>query len=245
MKKITLINYYLTISFLFLSFESISAENAPVFEGDAIKTHLSDASKLNRKRALDYSKLSDGQSLALSYELIAMEHLGLLLTKSLDDKARKYGDKGVGLFHQDLVDMKLTPIFRNTFVNNDNPTKRIHLKVNEFKNRWLILIKNDDLDALYQELVETLEKGKLSSKNQNCLTRHFVESIAKGLFNLEKHRLNAQEVNLDDPKELLLKFIKLQITTLNWAYSLDKRAFFLQQKNIPIFCQDVPPIDFK
>ena len=245
MKKFTLFSILPFFIIATYSQQSISAENDPIFKGDAIKVHLKDASKLNRERAFQYTKLSKGQSLALSYELITMENLAVFFTKILDYKAREYGKKGVSLFHEDLVDMKLTPEFRSTFLNDEFPKQRMLLDIKGLRNQWMEYIRNDELDILYKELLEILDNGRLSYKNQNCLTRHFVESIARGLFNLEKHRAKAHEVNLNDPKNISMEFIELQLASLSWAYSLDKRAYKLQQQNIPIFCQDVPPIQYK
>lgn len=243
MKKLNIFTF-LFITHFTLAFQCWG-KSTTTYEGDAIKKHLKDASQLNRKRAFAYSKLSRGQSIPLTYELITMENLAVIFTKFLDYKAREYGKKGIGLFHLDLVDMKLTPEFKTTFLNNDFPKQRMILDIKGLKNQWIEYIQKDELDVLYKELLEILDNGRLSIKNQNCLTRHFVESIARSLFNLETHRLKAHEQNLEDPIKLSLEFVELQITSLSWAYSLDKRAFPLQQKNIPIYCQDVPPIQYK
>jgi hypothetical protein len=245
MKKYTFSSFFVLFFIATISLQDLRAESEPVFKGDAIKIHLKDASKLNRERAFKYAKLSKGQSLALSYELITMENLAVFFTKILDYKAREYGKKGVGLFHQDLVDMKLTPEFRSSFSNNEFPKQRMVLDIKGLRNQWMDYVRNDELEILYKELLEILDNGRLSYKNQNCLTRHFVESIARGLLNLEKHRTKAQEVGLNDPKDISIEFIELQLASLSWAYSLDKRAYKLQQQNIPIYCQDVPPIQYK
>jgi hypothetical protein len=57
--------------------------------------------------------------------------------------------------------------------------------------------------------------------------------------------MKAKINNLDDPKPLLVSFIKIQLHSLGWAYSLDKRAFEIQNKyGVPLFCQDVPVIQY-
>ncbi len=233
---------YLFLSILLLANVSF-AKNSK--ETDAIKIHLKDATKINRARALPYAKLTKGKSIALSYELITMENLAMIYANFLDKKARPYVENGVQLFHADLVDMKLTPKFEGNFKNNEFPKERMAIDVKGLKRQWLLYLEDDQLEKLYLELVEILDEGRLSYKNQNCLTRHFVESIARGLHNLESHQILAAQKKLPDPKKLSLKFIKLQINSLSWAYSLDKRAFPIQQENVPIFCNDVPPISYK
>lgn len=224
---------------LFLSAQSLFARELP------IRIHLRDATKLNHERTFKYAKLTDGKSYALSRELILMEELALLATLHLDLKATSYIEKGVHIFKDDLIDMALTPTFKEHFEDNLAPTEHIQLDIKKLEKSWLALIKKDQLDTLYNEAVDMLDHGNLKEKNQNCLARHFVESVARGLLNLETHREKAKNHDLEDPKSLALSFISIQIRSLSWAYSLDRRAFPIQKENIPLFCQDVPVIPYK
>jgi hypothetical protein len=210
-----------------------------------IKRHLVDASKINQQRKPLYELLTEGKSNRLSNELILMEKLALLVTGHLDQSAKEYLNHGVMLFEHDLVDMKYTPTFKASYENNQIPSERINLDIKNLRKHWLKLIRKDDLDSLYRETVELLDQKELSATNQNCLTRHFVESIARFIKNIEEHQMKAKINNLDDPKPLLVSFIKIQLHSLGWAYSLDKRAFQIQNKyGVPLFCQDVPVIDY-
>lgn len=210
-----------------------------------IKRHLSDASKINQERKPLYELLTEGKSKRLSNELILMEKLAFLITGHLDQSAKEYLDQGVMIFEHDLVDMKYTPSFKETYENNQRPTERIKLDIKNLRKHWLNLIRNDELDTLYFEAVELLDEKALSATNQNCLTRHFVESIARFIKNIEEHQMHARVKNLADPKPLIVSFIKIQLHSLGWAYSLDKRAYEIQNNyGVPLFCQDVPVIDF-
>lgn len=209
-----------------------------------IRKHLTDATALNRQRAPLYAELTSNNSLPLSYELIAMENLALLVTLRLDLKAKKYLKAGVGLFHDDLVDMALTPAFSARFDNNQAPTQRITIQTKWLRKKWKNLVNQDDLQSIYNEAVNILDHGDLLETNQNCLTRHFVESIARSILNHEGHRAKAQGLGLEDPQPILISFLKIQINSLSWAQSLDRRAFPIQQKNVPFFCKDVPSIDY-
>ncbi len=211
----------------------------------AIKKHLTDATKLNRERAFLYARESKGTSLPLSYELIAMENLAVFVTYHMDKKAKIYMENGIGLFNDDLVDMKLTPNYQPTFQDNNSPKNRVSLNIKNIKAKWKRDLKDGHLNDIYMDAVILLEHGELKELNQNCLTRHFVESIARSLLNHEGHREKAKLMGLEDPQPLLLSFLKTQIATLSWAYSLDKRAYAIQTKNIPLFCQDVPAIPYK
>lgn len=210
-----------------------------------IDTHLREATKLNIKRAKYYARLSQGKSLPLSYELIFMEKLAKVVTDVMDHKAKVYRRAGLALFQDDLIDMKLTPEFSPTFGEVGPPIEKIRFDLNVIRHKMLDLLEEDNLSEIYKLSVELLEEGPLKETNQNCLTRHFVESIARSVFNHENTREKARDLGLDDPKHVLLKFLKTQIINTRWAYSLDKRAFAIQQDNIPLFCQDVPAIPYK
>lgn len=211
-----------------------------------IRKHLVDATKLNQKRAFRYAKLTESKSLPLSYELILMERLALLATHRLDVSAQKYLKNGIPLFHEELIDMKFTPAFSSSFPANESPTERIEIEVNMLIKRWLELLESGQVELIYSDAKELLEQGKLAPINQNCLTRHFVESIARTIWLMDRHYTDSLKLGLKDPRPLSLKFTKLQIRSLKWAYSLDKRAYPLQHKyRVPLFCQDVPVIPYQ
>lgn len=235
------------LSFLFIlkTFANVQ-ESHTLLPYLPIRKHLIDATKLNQKRAIRYAKLTKNKSLMLSYELILMERLALLATHQLDLGAQKYLKKGIPLFHEDLIDMKLTPSFSASFPANEFPGERIEIDINKLIDRWLKLLKSREAELIYSEAKELLEQGKLAQINQNCLTRHFVESIARTIWLMDRHYTDSLKLGLEDPRELSIKFTKIQIRSLKWAYSLDKRAYPLQhQYRVPLFCQDVPAIPYQ
>ncbi len=210
-----------------------------------IRKHLTDATKINRARAPLYARQTKMRSLPLSYELIAMENLAAAVTIKLDLKAKKYLSKGVGLFNDDLVDMALTPTYSQNYEQNNAPLVRVNFDTSTLRKKWIGYVEAQNLTQIYHEADHLLENGDLKDNNQNCLTRHFVESIARSVLNHEGHREKSEKLGLEDPKGILISFLKLQINSLFWAQSLDRRAFVIQKENIPLFCQDVPVIDYK
>lgn len=211
----------------------------------AIRRHLHEATQLNLKRAPLYAKLTNNKSFPLSQELVLMESLSKALTFNIDRKANTYMEKGIKLFDDDLVDMSLTPDFQNHFPNNEKPISQINLTMEPYIKSWMKAVDENHLDSLYEEAIVLLNAGVLKHKNQNCLARHFVESIARSIMNQEMHREQARSKSMNDPKPLLDKFLKIQIFGLRWASSLDRRAYTIQASGIPIFCQDVPPIQYE
>lgn len=210
-----------------------------------IRKHLKDASTLNKTRAPLYAKLTKNKSLVLSYELILMEELALFATNRLDLLALPYLKNGIPLFHEELIDMKETPQFRPRFLDDQFPIERKNIDIGTLKRDWLKHIEDEEYSSILEKARELLDFGALAATNQNCLTRHFVESLARTIWLMDKHYTDSLRLGLKDPRPLSVKFVKIQLKTLNWAYSLDKRAFPLQQEGIPLFCQDVPAIPYK
>lgn len=211
----------------------------------AIRRHLHDATQINQKRAILYAELTNNKSFPLSQELILMESLSKLITYKIDKKANKYMEKGIKLFDDDLVVMSFTPEFKTHFPKDERPTTRVEITMGPYSKSWKKAVDENDLDFVYSEALTLLNVGVLKHKNQNCLTRHFVESIARSIMNHELHRDKARLTSLEDPKPLLDKFLKIQIFGLKWASSLDRRAYPIQAKGVPLFCQDVPPIVYE
>jgi hypothetical protein len=141
--------------------------------------------------------------------------------------------------------MKKTPDFLPNFEDNLAPTHKIKIDTKSLTKKWIRKIKQDELHSVYQDAVILLNTGSLKEINQNCLTRHFIESIARSLRHYEGHREKAHLLGLDDPKNILLSFLKIQIRSLVWAQSLDKKAFDIQKMNVPLFCRDVPHVPYE
>ncbi len=220
------------------------SHNVPIIDRP-IRHHLKEAVKINLDRFSRYSEISDGDSIKISSELIFYERVAPFLTKSLEKKARAYHAHNIGIFHEDMIDMALTPAFRGYFSPAEIPGDHISIPMKEFSDKWRDLLKNEKSDELYQSIVFELDEGLLKDKNQNCLSRHFTESIARSLMLLKKYQKAAVEANLPDPKNLMSEFIIYQIASLKWTYKLDSRAYPLQKKGIAIICDDVPVIPYK
>lgn len=230
----------------FLLFIAFNLASTLVYSKDfAIRRHLHDATQINQRRTKLYAELTNNKSFPLSQELILMESLSKVITYKIDEKANKYMEKGIKLFDDDLVDMSFTPEFKTHFPNDERPKTRVEITMAPFSKSWMKAVDEGDLDVVYSEALTLLNVGVLKHKNQNCLTRHFVESIARSIMNQELHRDKARVISLEDPKPLLDKFLKIQIFGLKWASSLDRRAYAIQANGVPLFCQDVPPIVYE
>jgi hypothetical protein len=76
----------------------------------------------------------------------------------------------------------------------------------------------------------------------NCLTRHFLESIARAAALAPKQNALAR-AKLGVPSlEISRQFILSHLAVLKIARQIDAMAAPLQSAGVPIVCQDVPPI---
>ncbi len=89
----------------------------------------------------------------------------------------------------------------------------------------------------YQELLVQAEKELKrleETPSYFCVTRHFLESIARASY-------YAQNYN-QEQRVISNLYIKMQIFGMRAASVLDEKAAPLQEKGIAILCQDIPKI---
>lgn len=211
---------------------------------NAIQKHISEAIKHNENVSALYSQLSNGESNRLSFNLISMEKASSFLIKSIELKSRFYQIKGVNLLCDELASMNNLPVFQNYLTNEKRPNQFYKYDFKNYNKNLKLFIQNDQMDEAYQFTADELQKLD-EAPNQLCLTRHFLESIARTIKLSQGHRNEALKLGLPDPLKLIQKFIKFQSNGLIVTHLLDLQAFPLQKKGLMIYCQDVPVIDWK
>lgn len=210
----------------------------------AIKKHINEAIAHNKRMAKIYSKLSDHDSEKLSYTLITLEKISKLFVHSIEKEAKLYHVHNIPVLCEEVPPMDSLPEFQErapeelrpkTFYNYDRKTLSDSLKKLMDQNKF-----QDAYDLVAKDLYE-LE----TIPNQQCLTKHFLESIAYSLKLSETRRAEAAQAGLPDPMPLIKKYISLQRGALFLTAYLDKQAFPLQKDGLLIYCQDVPPTNWK
>ena len=207
----------------------------------AISNHIKEAIHHNSEVLPYYNNLSSGRSDIISRSLIGLEYYSLLEVISVEKEALYYQKNGVPLLCDELADMSNLAPFRNDFITPVSIKKFQSFLVSEFINSLKSFIIHEDLELAYQSLAKKIRQLE-SAPHQLCLTRHLMESIARTIMLSDHHRQMAINKNLNDPKELIKKFLLLQLKGLKFTYQLDRQAFPLNLEGIPLFCQDVPPI---
>jgi hypothetical protein len=136
------------------------------------------------------------------------------------------------------------PVFTKKLPPSLTPKHFFQYDPFDFNKQLEELLENESFEIAYQKIGSVILELE-SLPNQACMTRHLLESMASTLLLLDSHRLQAASENLPDPKELILKFVHVQMKMLTSSYFFDKSSFSIQSKGIPIFCQDVPVIKWK
>lgn len=219
-----------------------AAERTDCFK--AINKHITEAIEHNKEVGKLYSNLSDGESERLSFALITSERISRLLIKNIEKESRIYQENGIPLLCDELAHMKDVPAFRESLPENLRPQKLLKYDYKALSKILKNKMKDNLLDEAYEAV--SLDLYKLEEEPyQQCMTRHFLESIARTIKLSTVHRNEALKLGLPDPINVIKKFIKLQRSGLFLTHYLDNQAFPLQQKGLLIYCQDVPPIDWK
>ena len=234
----------ITLVLLFLSFTSSAFAKANNHCFNAIQKHISEAIEHNKSVTHLYSELSNGESNRLSFTLINLERITKVLVRKIDSESRLYQENGISLLCDELADMKNVPAFQDSLPYELRPVKFYQYDYKNLTTKLNKLLSNDKIDEAYQTIaidLQNLEKAPY----QQCLTRHFLESIARTLKLSDQHREDALKINLPDPLNIIKKFISLQQRALALTNYLDKQAFPLQRDGILIYCQDVPAIEWK
>jgi len=210
----------------------------------AITKHINEAIVHNKKNATLYSKLSDRESEKLSYTLITLEKLSKFFVHSMEKEARLYHENNIPVLCEEVPLMNDLPEFQErapehlrpqTFYSYDRKSLSHSLKNLMDENKF-----QEAYDLVTKDLYE-LEKFP----NQQCLTKHFLESIAYSLKLSDIRRTEAEKAGLPDPMPLIKKYISLQRGALFLTAYLDKQAFPLQKDGLLIYCQDLPAINWK
>jgi hypothetical protein len=210
----------------------------------AIQKHISSAIKHNQKVAPRYAELSNGDSRFLSTALIQLEKISLFFAKKMDRESRFYQERGIPLLCDELIDMNQLPPFQDQLPEASRPVHFYHYDYKKMNRNLKDFIKENRLNDAYQEIAYDL-KTLDDYPYQWCITRHFLESIARTIMLSLGHRAQAQKLGLPDPINVIKKFVALQRRALPLAQYLDTKAFPLQKQGLLIYCQDLPVIPWE
>jgi hypothetical protein len=202
--------------------------------------HLREALELNRKRAPLYAALTGGESQPISRSLIRMEWMLIPVARWYDRRARPYHEGGVPLLEDVFVSMSETPDFaefrepqpRQPAIRLDGPA------IGRGVRRAFVELGFAGAAARLEEELRCLEE----EPSFHCMTRHLLESTLRISLLAPLHARAATARGLPSPIALFRQLIRIHLWGIPSAVRLDRRAAPIQQRGVPILCQDVPPI---
>ncbi len=226
------------LAILFINFSSAFAHS------QCFKKHISDAINLNETRKEIYAKYTHGKSLALSNKLIHFEKSMLFQSWFADAWSNYFHFKSIPVICNDLIDMKYTPKLPNELPLKEAPSAAAFININYKKMKLdLESALALGLDEVYATASFYIPKF-LAEQRLNCMTRHFLESIAVFSKNGEAYIQNADFFTKQQLRLFLRQIIKSHISYLKTANELDQSAREFQIQGIPILCHDIPPIPY-
>lgn len=228
----------------------ISATAADLNSSECFKAHLTEARDLNQKRRPLYARASQGRSQSVSKALIQMEEQMLFFSSLLmnfDRMSRPYLEKGISITCDAYVPMSKTPKF--LFQDPRGPLSPAEREAaprakEVIKMKRLEAAFDQSLDLFARELdwqIHQLEK----EPRLNCLSRHFLESMARIARLAPLHETAAKKAGLESPTFIHRRMIRGHLLFMKTAISIDEEAKALQVEGLPIICRDVPPIPYR
>lgn len=203
--------------------------------------HISEAIKINQERRSLYAELTQQQSHPISHAIIQME-LNLLDTGYLADFiALFFQGAGIPILCDEYVSMDLVPNFK-TEADKPWPLLKNYKRVGIQKLKTDLEYANNRKD--FAEVLTRAQRWlnfMAQEPQYNCLTRHFIESIARAAALAPQHNAKAAKRGLST-LEISKRFISAHLELLSQSQNIDQLAAPIQASGVPIICQDIPVI---
>lgn len=204
--------------------------------------HLLEAIKINYQRRKLYSSITSGRSNKISILMIGLEVLSLPTSMWLDSEGKKWQKLGIPLMAYEFIPMDQTPCFKNTFPFEIEKLDSLP----PFEVNALIKLLTQEMKLRNYEQLIKLSDEKLRELAQwphvHCMKRHILESLIRCANLTIMHLKRAQELTLIFDLKASHFLLDGHIKSLLGSHYIDKLAFPLQNKGVPIIFQDVPHV---
>ena len=198
---------------------------------------------MNNKRAQLYKKDVGEEAYRAVKRLMFWEKIMKPFTYLVDLRSKKFRKKGLPLFCEDTVPMAATPSYRSHFsvqIPDQGKVPEIKTIKRELKNAY----KRGSFQALYTYTVKYIHLFENNRPQSMCLTRHFLESIARSAKLADPLIKQANSADRLVLTKRIWGWIKLQLFGLGTMNSLDQIAQPLNNKGVAVYCNDVPVIPY-
>lgn len=204
--------------------------------------HIVEALKINWNRSFKYARLTYGLSLPVSFFLMSTEVAILPVAFFFDWRGKKWNAMGLPVMEKDFISMAETPSFKAHFLNPSTKEKFLVYPVETWNKQLRKLVSRKQYKQGYEEAQKYIKLLRDSERGSHFLLKHLLESIQRSIvLTVIMHKkvpLSYQEKFLKYRKN----FILFQIFGLSCFQFVDRLAFSLQKKGVPIVIQDVPSI---
>jgi hypothetical protein len=211
--------------------------------------HLSDAVKVNNKRKLYYSEITNGISESTSNNLIRNERMLMFMALWLDIRAQKFIKKGIPIVCNDFVEMsdienkEEKPFHAN--IVNESVFERLNSDFEKAKTEMRKYNQQNDfrkVGDIAHDLLLNVENIEKETKSNFCMTRHVIDSLGIAAVHASKYSNDSQ----GEIDSFAQSFVGTQVSGLsNSILDIDRGAQKAHQLGVGIVCNDVPKIPFK
>ena len=189
-----------------------------------------------------YAKLSSGETIPYSKQLIRYEKLTLLGAKIFDGIGKRYQAKGIPYMENEFVDMSSVPDFSLHYPEGIEYYKAISLISFEmFIKTIKQMNKNEEYLDLYdhsKEMLQILE----SQSHVYCMVRHLIESMARIASLIPYYEQRCEILKKKPPTRYSKFLISAHLAIFNKCEKMDIAVAAIQNRNIPFLYQDLPHI---
>lgn len=226
---------------LIVSNTSFAAETCPK---DPLTHHIVEALEMNKVRSKLYKKDVGKEAYRAVKRLMFYERLMIPFTKLMNFRGRKLRKSGVPIFCDDVIPMANTAPYTSRVVIEKDEVGEVP-SVKQMKKIVRQAYDRGSFQAAHVELINLIHEYEEKRPHSMCLTRHFLESIARGAMIAQKNIKESDPKLRKKIKKLSWSYLKLQLFGLSSMNHLDKRARKLNLSGIPVYCNDVPPIPYQ
>lgn len=216
-------------------------------EGECFNKHFLESIQLNQTRKPLYLRRSASASNGISSRIVWMEKAALMLGNfskkyRFDERDAVYRQANMSIVCESLVPISKTPEFKDSYSDGVAPlaTSYTLFSATTARDDLQIALNKGGYVGLKEEaLARARGVGTLKT---NCLVRHVLRSIARTASLAPNQIALATEKGLPGPDLLIRDLISFQLLALSFGNWLDESALKVQEKGIPILCQDLPEV---
>lgn len=213
---------------------------AKTYHKNCFREHIQESIGINRERKPFYSELTNGESDRIFNFLIGSEVVTLGIAAVYDLRASKYQKQGMSLFCHEFMGMNRTPDFDPD--NRQIPAEDVKpFDWNFYKKRMAQGIASRNATATRLAALSALKELK-QYPNYYCMTRHMIESIYRFAHFQPLRALEAKELKINPPNELMFDAMKLHLLGIVGSYTIDMWSIPIQESGIPILCSEIPDL---